>query len=87
MYRLARLGDGFNPRQTLLITAAGHFHFGFLKTRGTRLDRLAPGASNTVIAALNGFKHGVLQMSTQCLNMVFFYGREKARLSGLITER
>ena len=45
VYRLARLGDGFNPRQTLLITATGYFHLGFLKTRGTRLDRLAPIAA------------------------------------------
>lgn len=68
MYRLARLGDGFNPRQTLLITAAGHFLFGFLKTRGTRLDRLAPIAFATPAAlarellccfAMNAFKHCV----------------------------
>lgn len=46
MYRLPLFGDGLNPRQTLLITAASYFLFGFLKTRGTRLDRLAPGASS-----------------------------------------
>ena len=45
VYRLALHGDGFNPRQTLLITATGYFLFGFLKTRGTRLDRLAPIAA------------------------------------------
>lgn len=49
------------------------------------LDHLAPIASNTVIAAMDEFKHGVLLVSTQCFNMVFGCEREKARLSGLMS--